>query len=74
MVRVYIIRDFIKRMIPHDHTTIFIDPSQENIRAVKAYKKVGFKEYPHQGNDRICLMFATRQDLDIKVVDNIGED
>lgn len=65
-----IIRDFIKTVIPKNYITIFIDPTHSNVRAVKAYKKVGFKEYPHQGNDKICLMALERDDLDIKVIDN----
>lgn len=65
-----IIRDFIKTVIPKNYVTIFIDPTQSNVRAVKAYKKVGFKEYPHQANDEICLMAVERDDLDIKVIDN----
>ena len=65
-----IIRNFIKTVIPKNYITIFIDPSHSNVRAVKAYKKVGFKECPHQGNDNIWLMAVERDDLDIKVIDN----
>ncbi|HHS2948521.1 TPA: GNAT family N-acetyltransferase [Legionella pneumophila] len=63
-----IIRDFIKNILPKNYTRIFIDPTKSNARAVKAYKKVGFKEYSHQGNEKICLMLAERDDLSIRVV------
>jgi RimJ/RimL family protein N-acetyltransferase len=64
-----IIRQFIQEIIPKNYTIIFIDPAKENIRAVKAYKKVGFKEYSRQDNDKICLMYAKREELDITVFD-----
>lgn len=63
-----IIRDFIKKIIPKDYETIFIDPSKLNTRAIRAYQKVGFEEYSFQDNDNISLMFIKREDLDIKVV------
>lgn len=65
-----IIHDFIKNIIPKKYTTIFIDPTKSNIRAVKAYEKIGFKKCPYQGNEEICLMLIERDDLDIKVVNN----
>jgi hypothetical protein len=36
----------------------------------KPTRKLVLKKYPHQGNDKICLMPLERDDLDIKVIDN----
>ena len=40
------LRAFVDRLIRQGHQTIIIDPDPENVRAVRAYEKAGFRAIP----------------------------
>lgn len=61
-----IIREFIEKSVPKCYTTIYIDPEKTNVRAVKSYKKTGFRESAIQASNAICLMSATRDEIILK--------
>jgi RimJ/RimL family protein N-acetyltransferase len=52
-----VLRAFVDRLAAEGHRTIIIDPDPENVRAVRAYEKAGFKPIPHlQGRSNSVLI------------------
>ncbi|WP_425416568.1 GNAT family N-acetyltransferase [Oricola indica] len=58
-----VLRAFLARLFAEGHETVVIDPDEANSRAIRAYEKVGFREYgryPH-GSGVTVLMTITSE-------------
>lgn len=59
-----VLREFSERLLDEGYRTIVIDPDSENLRAVRAYEKAGFRPVPSlaaQGGDVLIMQYHSKE-------------
>jgi RimJ/RimL family protein N-acetyltransferase len=59
-----VLRQFAQRLVEEGYRTIIIDPDPDNIRAVRAYEKAGFRPIPHlvgQTGDTLIMRYEATE-------------